>query len=100
MGVSWRGVVLSAPRRKILRVMAADPSREWTVKQLQLAAGTAEATTYQSLKTLEEAHWTRSRLESREEHRRREKGPHDLNKGPRLTLWSLTETGQMEVNQL
>lgn len=100
MGVSWRGVVLSAPRRKILRAMAREPAREWTVKQLQLAAGTAEATTYQSLKTLEEAHWTKSRLESVAEHRAREKGPHDFNKGPRLTLWSLTETGQMEVNAL
>lgn len=53
-----------------------------------------------SLKALEEAHWTKSRLESVAEHQRREKGPHDLNKGPRLTLWSLTETGQMEVNAL
>lgn len=100
MGVSWRGVVLSAPRRKILAVMARDPHREWTIKQLQLAAGTAEATTYQSMKVLEEAHWTRSRLESVAEHRAREKGPYDLNKGPRLTLWSLTETGQLEVNAL
>lgn len=100
MGVSWRGVVLSAPRRKILRKMAEDPSREWTVRQLQLAAGTAEATTYQSLRVLEEAHWVKSRLESVAEHRRREKGPHDLNKGPRLTFWSLTERGRLEVGAL
>lgn len=100
MGVSWRGVVLSAPRRKILRKMAENPAREWTVKQLELAAGTAEATTYQSLNKLEEVGWVAKRLESVAEHRRREKGPNDFNKGPRLTFWRLTETGQTEVNQL
>jgi Fe2+/Zn2+ uptake regulation proteins len=96
----WRGVVLTAPRRKMLKAMAAEPRREWTVKELELAAGTAEATTYQSLNAFEEVHWVRKRLESRAEHQARQKKPGDLNKGPRLNRWSLTETGQMEVNQL
>jgi hypothetical protein len=96
----WRGVVLSGPRRKMLRAMAAQPTRKWTIKELQLAAGTAEATTYQSMRAFEEARWVKSELETAAEHRARQKGPHDLNKGPRLTRWFLTETGQLEVNAL
>lgn len=98
--VGWRGVRLTGPRRKMLRAMAANPAREWTVKELELAAGTAEATTYQSLRSFEEAGWTRCRRETYAEHQRRKKLVGDVGGGPRLTFWSLTETGQLEVNQL
>ncbi len=98
--VGWRGVRLTGPRRKMLLAMAAQAGREWTVKELELAAGTAEATTYQSLRSFEEAGWTRSRRETYQEHQRRKREVGNVLGGPRLTFWSLTEAGQLEVNQL
>lgn len=98
--LGYCGVILTKPRLQMLHAMATDTNREWTIAQLRRAAGTAEATTYQSLKAFREADWVSSRNESDTEYHQRWKDLGEMANGPRITLWKLTETGQLEVNLL